>query len=113
MAVGAAALTAWDVFLDPQMTAEDYWRWTRRGSYRGIPLVNYAGWLVAGAGVMALLEALLPPGRPDRVLVAEYAGMGVMETIGFAAFFRDRLVAIAGALAMVPLSAAAVWGARG
>ncbi len=25
--VGAAALTAWDLFLDPQMVGEGYWRW--------------------------------------------------------------------------------------
>ena len=28
--LGAVALTAWDLFLDPQMTAEGYWRWTAR-----------------------------------------------------------------------------------
>ena len=33
--LGAAALTAWDLFLDPQMTTEGYWRWARRGRYRG------------------------------------------------------------------------------
>ena len=39
--LGAAALTAWDLFLDPQMVAEGYWRWHRPGRYRGIPLTNY------------------------------------------------------------------------
>ena len=29
IALGAVALTAWDLFLDPQMTAEGYWRWDR------------------------------------------------------------------------------------
>ena len=29
--VGAAALTAWDLFLDPQMVGEGYWTWARRG----------------------------------------------------------------------------------
>ena len=46
------------------------------------------------------------------MLVAEYAGMGVMETVGFAAFFRDRLVAAVGGAAMLPIAAlaAARWG---
>ena len=79
---GRPALTAWDLFLDPQMTAEGYWRWTRRGRYRGIPLTNYAGWLLTSVAVMAALEALLPPDEPDRALVGEYAAMGVMETVG-------------------------------
>jgi len=108
--LGALALTAWDLFLDPQMTAEGFWRWTRRGRYRGIPLTNYAGWLLVGAAVMAALEAVLPAAEPDRSLVGEYAVMGVMETVGFAAFFRDRLVATVGGGAMLPLAAAAVAG---
>lgn len=106
--VGAVALTAWDLFLDPQMTTEQYWRWERNGRYRGIPLSNFVGWLATGAAVMALLDAVVPPGPPDPALVAEYAGMAVMETVGFAAFFRDRLVAAAGGAVMLPLATAAV-----
>lgn len=106
--VGAAALTSWDLFLDPQMTAEGYWRWQRGGRYRGIPLSNYAGWLLTAAAVVAALEHLLPPRHPDPALVGEYAAMGVMETVGFAAFFGDPLVALVGAVGMLPLSAVAV-----
>ncbi len=36
--------------------------------------------------------------------------MGVMETIGFARFFRDPVVAAVGGLAMLPIAAAAVIG---
>lgn len=108
IAVGAVALTAWDLFLDPQMTTERYWRWARQGRYRGIPLSNFAGWLVTGAAVMAVLDVVVPPDRPDPALVAEYAGMAVMETVGFAAFFGDRLVAAAGGAVMLPLATAAV-----
>src|SRR5215207_5990750 len=53
--LGALALTAWDLFLDPQMVSEGFWRWQHPGRYRGIPLSNYAGWLVAAAGVMVAL----------------------------------------------------------
>lgn len=51
IAVGAVALASWDLFLDPQMVDEGYWRW--RGG--GVPVGNYLGWLVVAAGVMALL----------------------------------------------------------
>jgi uncharacterized membrane protein len=112
IAVGSAALTAWDLFLDPQMVGEGYWAWARRGVYRGIPLTNFLGWFVTGLGVMALLEATLPPSDcgdgADGALVGEYAFMGVMETIGFARFFRDPVVAVVGGLGMVPLAAIAV-----
>jgi putative membrane protein len=110
IAVGAVALTAWDLFLDPQMVGEGFWRWHRVGRYRGIPLTNFAGWLVTSAGVMAMLEVVLPrdQGGADAGMVGEYAFMGTMETLGFAAFFRDRLVAAVGGAAMLPLAAGAV-----
>ena len=104
---GAATLTAWDLFLDPQMVAEGYWQWARRGRYRGIPLSNLAGWLLTGVGLMALLELLVPPGEPAPDLVAEYAAMGVMETAAFATFFGDRVVAAIGGAAMLPVAAVA------
>jgi uncharacterized membrane protein len=112
IALGSAALTAWDLFLDPQMVGEGYWAWARRGVYRGIPLSNYLGWFVTGLGVMALLEAALPaaddPGDADGALVGEYAYMGVMETVGFARYFRDPVVAVVGGLGMLPIATIAV-----
>ncbi len=103
--LGAAALTAWDLFLDPQMVGEGYWQWRRRGRYRGIPLSNYLGWLLVSAAVMAGLERLLPPDADaDGALVREYTAVGVLETIGFARYFADPLVAIVGGTAMLPLS---------
>ena len=112
IALGSAALTAWDLFLDPQMVGEGYWAWARRGVYRGIPLSNFLGWFVTGLGVMALLEAALPPsddpGDADGTLVGEYAYMGVMETVGFPRYFRDPVVAVVGGLGMLPIAATAV-----
>ena len=110
--LGSAALTAWDLFLDPQMVGEGYWAWVKRGAYRGIPVTNFLGWFITGLGVMALLEAALPPADEPRdadgALVGGYAYMGVMETIGFARYFRDPVVAIVGGLGMLPIAAAAV-----
>jgi uncharacterized membrane protein len=101
--LGAALLTAWDLFLDPQMVGEGYWTWARKGRYRAIPLSNYMGWLVTSLGVMAMLETTLPPGdSADAALVGEYSWMAVMQTLGFAAFFNDPLVAVVGGSAMLP-----------
>ena len=111
--LGAAYLTAWDLFLDPQMVGEGYWRWARRGRYRGIPLSNFAGWLVVSAMVMVALEVALPVRTGDRAeptLVGAYAWMATMETVGFARYFDDRLVAAVGGSAMVPAAVAAVRG---
>ncbi|NND75318.1 MAG: carotenoid biosynthesis protein [Ilumatobacter sp.] len=115
--LGSAALTAWDLFLDPQMVGEGYWAWARRGVYRGIPLTNFLGWFATGLAVMSALDTLLPvkvvPGTTatpthDIRSVGTYAYMGVMETVGFARYFRDPLVAIVGGVAMLPLAATAV-----
>lgn len=103
---GAAALTAWDLFLDPQMVTAGYWRWAKSGRYRGIPLSNFVGWAATSLVIMSIAEWLDPPDeRPiDPVLVGQYAGMAVMETAAFATFLGDRRVAVVGGLAMLPPS---------
>ena len=129
IALGSFAMTAWDLFLDPQMVGEGYWAWARRGVYRGIPLSNFVGWFLTGLAIMATFERLLPVDRPevgpgaravladrpedgpgaraDVRLVGEYGYMSIMQTLGFARFFRDPLVAAAGGLAMLPVAGAA------
>jgi uncharacterized membrane protein len=106
--LGAAALTAWDLFLDPQMTAEGYWAWTKPGRYRGIPAVNYVGWVGVGAAVMSVVELTRRDVAPSRAHVDGYLALGVLETVAFATFWRDRTVATVGGFAMVPLGALAV-----
>ena len=46
--VAAAAMTAWDLSLDPRMVHDGNWTWHNggAGSYFGIPLSNFAGWLL-------------------------------------------------------------------
>lgn len=113
LGLGAVALTAWDLFLDPQMVGEGYWQWRRPGRYRGIPLSNYLGWLLVSAAVMGCLERLLPPDSDaDGSLVGEYTAIGVLETVGFARYFADPLVAVVGGSAMVPLSIVALVNRR-
>jgi uncharacterized membrane protein len=109
VALGAAALTAWDLFLDPQMVDEGYWVWAGDGVYRGIPLTNYAGWFVTSLVVVSVLELLRPAGRQlPATLVALYTWWAVMSALGFALFFDDLLVAAVGGVGMgVP--AAAAW----
>ena len=74
IAVAAAVFAAWDVVLDPQMVQAGYWTWTHpRPGLPGIdtvPLTNLAGWLLAGAVLMTLLDHLVErtarPG-PQRI----------------------------------------------
>lgn len=54
--VAALALTAWDVFLDPQMVRSGLWTWARQGEYVGIPLENYLGWLLTALILFAVFS---------------------------------------------------------
>lgn len=103
IATMALAITAWDVFLDPQMVGEGYWRWeTTSPSFRGIPLVNYLGWMLT-AGVTATLASVLcgPVRRRASSLPRiVYATLVVFSTLGFLVFFDDAVVALVGGLAM-------------
>ncbi|GII81794.1 membrane protein [Sphaerisporangium rufum] len=113
-ALGALALTAWDLFLDPQMLRLGLWVWAHPGPYREVPLSNFAGWLAVSFLMMLLVGRLLPDARRDgRGLVVLYTVMAVMETIGFAAVFDppDPLVAISGGISM-GLFAALAWRRR-
>lgn len=102
--LGALALTAWDVMLDPQMVAEGFWVWADGGPWRDVPLSNYGGWLVSSVAVMLVLERLLPaPGR-SRPLLGLYLWWAVMQTLGFLAFFGDPLVGLVGGACMLPLA---------
>ncbi|MDQ7028941.1 MAG: carotenoid biosynthesis protein [Ardenticatenia bacterium] len=44
--VGALAMTAWDLTMDPLMVSGGHWVWHTPGDYFGIPPSNYAGWMV-------------------------------------------------------------------
>lgn len=111
VALGAVALTGWDLFLDPQMVAEGYWAWPGGGAYRGIPLSNFAGWLAVSAVLMAVFSVIAP--RADSTIAAAtYLLMVVMEVLGFLLFFGDAVVALVGGVVCVPLGVAAVLAGR-
>jgi putative membrane protein len=91
-AVSAVALTAWDLFLDPQNVAWGLWVWTEgasqtvfSGGYFGIPWLNYAGWLL-----VAFLVTLVahPPQVPVKPLLLIYGIVWLFQTIG-QLFFWD------------------------
>lgn len=108
VALGAVALTAWDLMLDPQMVDAGYWAWEADGPWRGIPLSNYAGWLISSAAVMVVLDRLLPRPGQSRPLLALYAWWGFSEALAFIVFFGDPVVGLVGGAAMLGLAGAAL-----
>jgi uncharacterized membrane protein len=109
--LGAVALTAWDVLLDPQMVDEGFWTWDGGGPWRDVPLSNYLGWFLVSVVVMVVLDRLLPGSGRGPALLGLYTWWAVMSTLGFLAFFGDPLVGVVGGACMLPLAGLA-WRAE-
>ncbi len=82
--VAAVLLTLVDGVLDPGAAALGFWTWPSGGLYYGVPLSNYAGWLLSGTLAAALLLAAgggwrgsRPPGLLDGLIVAMAFWTGV------------------------------------
>jgi putative membrane protein len=104
---GGWALAAWDVFLDPQMVDADHWRWADPEPalplVPGIPLTNYAGWLVVAATMVATLHRLLPRDRTAPAsgpAAALYLWTYASSVVAHTAFFGRPGAALAGGLLM-------------
>ena len=83
--VSGLAFTAWDLFLDPQMVGWGYWVWENPGLYFGIPLINFAGWLLSA---MALTWVARPPVPPLRPLLIVYAAVWRLQSVGLSLFWQ-------------------------
>jgi carotene biosynthesis associated membrane protein len=104
--IGALALASWDVFLDPQMVDAGHWRFEAGNgpALTGIPLVNFAGWLLVALVLMALLSALLPGTARlvgnDRVPLGLYLWTYGSSLLANLVFFGRPEVALTGGVAM-------------
>jgi uncharacterized membrane protein len=99
-AVSALALTAWDLFLDPQMVGWNFWQWAHPEGYFGIPWSNYAGWLIVSFLVSFVL---CPPALPKLPLVAIYACVWFLQSVGLALFWGMPGPALVGSVAMAAM----------
>jgi len=97
VAASALAFTAWDLFLDPQMVAWGYWVWEIPGIYFGIPLSNYAGWLLSAA---LLTTVVRPPHLPVRPLLVIYGAVWLLQSVGLAFFWQMPGPALCGFMGM-------------
>ena len=97
----ALLLTLIDGVLDPGAASLGFWVWPGGGAYYGVPLSNYAGWLLSGALAAALLLAAdrwrgaPPPGLLDSVTIALgfWTGVSVFSGLAFPALLGAALFA--------------------
>jgi putative membrane protein len=103
--VAAAGLAAWDLFLDPQMVAEGYWRWLdpvpALPGVPGVPIGNYLGWLGFALLLMTGLAAATgetgrTPLRADAPILALWLWTYASSVLAHAVFLG--------------LPASAAWG---
>jgi putative membrane protein len=98
--VGALGLATWDLFLDPQMVAAGYWRW----STVDIPLRNYVAWLVVAAAMMVALDRLAGraarPVRVDAPVLALYLWTYASSVLAHAVFLDLPRSALVGGIGM-------------
>lgn len=118
--VGGLGLTAWDVFLDPQMVADGHWTWADPSpslpGVDGIPLTNFAGWAVVGTLMMLVLTAVLPRDKASETVPAALLGWTWLGYIlGNVYWFGTPSVALVGGVllgALVVPYAWALWQSR-
>lgn len=106
--VAGWGLAAWDLFLDPQMTAERYWTWHRiRHTLPGVPdvpLSNYLGWLAVAVVLVGLLATAGGPGAYRR---------GPGDTPMVALYLWTYLSSVLAHAVFLGMPASAGWGALG
>jgi len=105
--VAAAAFTAWDLYLDPQMVKWDFWRWEKDGAYLGIPISNYIGWFIVSFLITAALSLLsrlfgfsLENELRQEPLIIVFLITWLLQFIGQLFFWKLRVSAIVGFLTM-------------
>ncbi|MET0187606.1 MAG: carotenoid biosynthesis protein [Pseudonocardia sediminis] len=103
------ALASWDVFLDAQMVAAGHWYWTHPDPalplVPGIPLTNYAGWVLVAVVICGALHLVLgggPDGRRSRSAPAAvlYLWTYASSVLAHLAFFALPGSALVGGLLM-------------
>ena len=71
--VAVAAVVAMDLVLDPAAVSVQFWRYTPPGSYYGVPVSNYLGWVVsATVSVLAFDWGFSRAGLLRRVRDCEF-----------------------------------------
>nr|WP_157101327.1 carotenoid biosynthesis protein [Nocardia shimofusensis] len=112
IALTMAGALGWDLFLDPQMVADDRWTWCDTDSglpgIPEIPLTNYLGWLVVAlimALVLTIWEQAAPPPSQRR--------SGVDDTVPVVVFLWTWLGSALAHLAFLGLPVSAGYGFAG
>ena len=95
--VSALALTAWDLFLDPQMVSWNFWIWETPIGYFGIPWINYFGWFITAFIVTLVIR---PSHLPTIPLLIVYGVVWFLQSFGQFFFWNQPGPAVVGFFVM-------------
>lgn len=104
--IGAGAITAWDLYLDPQMVGWGLWVWQNPSGYFGIPWVNFAGWLLTAALITLVVT---PQPFATKPLWLVYGITWIMNGFALAFFWGLPGPAAAGFAVMGVFVAISLW----
>ncbi len=115
--LAAMVMTAWDLVVDPLLSGPSVraWVWEKGGPYFGIPLHNYAGWMVT-TFVVYFLYRLYDRGTRGRTGGPQSGFMAALPLVAYASVMLSNSIAndrkemvVIGLFAMgLPLCAALV-----
>ena len=107
------------MFLDPQMVDAGHWTWADPVPglplVPGVPLTNYAGWLLVAIAMIGALHRLARPPAPPRPAAALYLWTYGSSVLAHVVFFHRPGSALVGGLVMGVLAvpfARALWSSR-
>lgn len=102
--LGGLALASWDLFLDPMMVGDGHWAFAdptpALPGAPGIPLSNYAGWLLVAVLMLGLLQLLPRVAADDRQPAALFLWTWGGSVLANAVFLGRPLVALSGGVVM-------------
>ena len=100
----ATLLLVWmDAIIDPGAASLDFWVWPKSGAYYGVPLSNYAGWLLSGALATTLLLTAGPWSETPRPALLDSATLTTSFWTGAAVLSGMPAPAVLGALLLAYL----------
>jgi uncharacterized membrane protein len=113
--VGAWALAAADLFLDPQVVASGGWTWSSPTPHLpgvpDVPLTNFAGWLAVALMLSVAVQALAGDGD-DRVPLALHLWLYIGWVVALGVFLDLPAAAGWGALGMGLVAVPLAWRCR-
>jgi uncharacterized membrane protein len=117
-AASAAVMTVWDLVIDPILSGPHVraWIWDDGGQYFGVPIQNYAGWLVTTVAVYLVYRAIeqhVPPSpvgpMGPRVVAMPVLAYGLMLAADLLSGITPEALAVIGPIAMGPPLIVAAW----